>query len=191
MSRDLFEVVDKKVPRDKKFCLVGSSLGATVITDYLSDYQRQPECSILIAPIGELTYPFWLPLLLRPVSPSLYTMIKPFLKWYLRNIRLDKQREPEQVKKYEGTLDAAEPRRLKENAFAIKDYKAWDKLPMISSPVLIIGARTDTLHGLDIIHRMGGLIPNVETEMLSSNRETHSERMGDLIVERMEELSSE
>ena len=190
MSRDLFEIVDKKVPLDKNFCLVGSSLGATVILDYLSDSRRQPERSILIAPIGELTYPFWLPLLLRPVPPSLYSAIKPFLKWYLRNVRLDKRREPEQVKKYEGTLDAADPRRLKANAFAIKDYKAWNRLPDISSPVVIIGARTDTLHGLDMIHRMADLIPRVKMEMLSSNRETHSERMGDLIVEQMEKISA-
>lgn len=190
MSRDLFEIVDKKVPLDKNFCLVGSSLGATVILDYLSDSRRQPERSILIAPIGELTYPFWLPFLLRPVPPSLYSGIKPFLKWYLRNIRLDKRREPEQVKKYEGTLDAADPRRLKANAFAIKDYKVWNRLPDISSPTLIIGARTDTLHSLDMIHRMADLIPCAEMEMLSSNRETHSERMGDMIVEQMEKISA-
>lgn len=188
MSRDIAEVLERKVEPEKGFCFAGSSLGATVILDYLSSVRRQPELSILIAPICELLYPFWLPLLLRPVPPSLYTAIKPFLKWYLRNIRLDKEKEPEQVKKYEGTLDAAKPGRLKANAFAIKDYSLWEKLPSVISPVLIIGARTDTLHGLDIIHRMTGLIPDVDTEMMSSNRETHSEKMGDLIVHRMNRL---
>ncbi|MBW2673116.1 MAG: alpha/beta hydrolase [Deltaproteobacteria bacterium] len=185
MSRDIGEILEGKVSSEKVFCLAGSSVGATVILDYLSSARRQPEIAVLIAPICELIYPFWLPLLIRPVSPSLYTAIKPMLKWYLRNVRVDKRREPEQVRKYEGTLDAAEPARLKANAFAIKDCSLWEKLPNVTSPVLIVGARSDTLHGLDIINRMARLIPDVETEIMSGNRETHSEKMGDLIAHRM------
>ena len=185
MSRDISEILECKVAPGKKFCFAGSSLGSTVILDYLGMKSRQPEQSFLVAPICELTYPFWLPLLLRPLPPSLYTAIKLPLKWYLRNIRLDKHKEPEQVKKYEGTLDAAEPKRLKANAFAIKDYSVWDKLQDIRSPVLIIGAESDTLHGLDVMNRMVALIPDVNMEMMSSNRETHSEKMGKLIVDRI------
>lgn len=188
MSRDIDEILEQRVGHQKAFCLAGSSLGATVILDYLSGARRQPELAILIAPICELIYPFWLPLLLRPVPPSLYTAIKPLLKWYLCTVRVDKHREPEQAKKYEGTLDAAEPGRLKANAFAIKDYSLWEKLPDITAPVLIVGAKSDTLHGLDIVSRMARLIPNVDTEMMSSNRETHSAKMGDLIVNRMTRL---
>jgi pimeloyl-ACP methyl ester carboxylesterase len=190
MSRDIEEILNKKVPPEKAFCLAGSSLGATVILDYLRDSGRKPGIAILIAPICELIYPFWLPLLLRPLPPSLYKVIKPFLKWYLRNVRVDRHREPEQVRKYEGTLDAAEPSRLKANAFAIKNYSLWDKLSEITAPVLIIGAETDTLHGLDVVHRMVERIPGAEMEMMSSNRETHSERMGDLIVDRMAALGA-
>ena len=189
MSRDIGEVLGDKVSQEKPFCFAGSSLGSTVILDYLSMGLRQPEYSFLIAPICELIYPFWLPLLLRPLPPSLYTAIKPFLKWYLRNIRLDKHREPEQVKKYESTLDAAEPGRLKANAFAIKDYSLWEKLPDVRSPVLIIGAKSDTLHGPDVMNRMLKLISDADMEMMSSNRETHSEKMGELIVDRINGLT--
>ena len=185
MSRDISEILACKVATEKRFCFAGSSLGTTVVLDYLSMEGRKPEQSILIAPICELTYPFWLPLLLRPVPPSLYTAIKPLLKWYLRNIRLDKHKEPEQVKKYEGTLDAADPRRLKANAFAIKDCSLWEKLPDVSSPVLIIGAKSDVLHDLDVMNRMVALMPDADMEMMSSNRETHSGKMGELIVGRM------
>ncbi len=188
MSRDLIEIVEKKVPPEKPLCLAGSSMGATVILDSQTVARRQPALSILIAPIGELTYPFWIPWFLRPFPPSLYTAIKPALKWYLCNVRVDKDKEPEQAKKYEGTLDAAEPRRLKANAFAIKDYSLWDKLPRVSSPVLIVGAKSDTLHGIDIIERMAELLPEAEIEMMSGNKETHSEKMGDLIIDRLDGL---
>lgn len=185
MSRDISEILESKAAPEKRFCFAGSSLGSTVVLDYLSMGLRQPEQSFIIAPICELVYPFWLPLLLRPVPPLLYTVVKPPLKWYLRNIRLDKHKEPEQVKKYEGTLDAAEPKRLKANAFAIKDYSLWDKLPDVRSPVLIIGAQSDSLHGLDVMNRMVALMPDADMEMMSSNRETHSEKMGKLIVDRI------
>ena len=188
MSRDISEILECKIAPGKRFCFVGSSLGSSVILDYLSVELRQPEQSFLIAPICELTYPFWLPLLLRPLPPSLYTVIKPLLKWYLRNIRLDKHKEPEQVKKYEGTLDAAEPWRLKANAFAIKDYSLWEKLPDVRSPVLIIGAKSDVLHGLEVMNRMIALMQDADMEMMSSNRETHSEQMGKLIVDRIVDL---
>ena len=188
MSRDIGEILEAKVGPEKRYCLAGSSLGATVILDYLSGDQRQPEAAILIAPICELIYPFWLPVLLRPLPPSLYTAIKPMLKWYLRTVRLDRHKEPEQVKKYEGTLDAAEPKRLKANAFAVKNYSVWKSLPDIHSPVLIVGAESDTLHGLDVMNKMVALMPDAHMEMMSSNRETHSERMGDLIVHHMNRL---
>jgi len=190
MSLDISEILECKVAPEKRFCFAGSSLGSTVVLDYLSMGLRQPEQSFIIAPICELVYPFWLPLLLRPLPPLLYTAIKPPLKWYLRNIRLDKHKEPEQVKKYEGTLDAAEPKRLKANAFAIKDYSLWDKLPDVRSPVLIIGAESDSLHGLDVMNRMIALIPDADMEMMSSNRETHSEKMGELIVDRITGLEN-
>ncbi|MEA2014458.1 MAG: alpha/beta hydrolase [Thermodesulfobacteriota bacterium] len=191
MSLDIREILESEVEAEKKFCFVASSLGVAVVLDYLSMGLRQPKQSFLIAPICELTYPFWLPLVLRPVLPALYNVIKPSLKWYLRNIRLDKDKEPEQVKKYEGTLDAAEPRRLKANAFAIKDYSAWGQIPKISSPALIIGAQSDALHGLDIMDRMVDLMPDADMVMMSSNRETHSEAMGKLIVDRMSDLKGE
>ena len=188
MSLDISEILTRKVSIERRFCFAGSSLGSTVILDYMGMGLRRPELAVLIAPICELTYPFWLPFLLRPLPPSLYTAIKPPLKWYLRNIRLDKHKEPEQVKKYEGTLDAADPWRLKANAFAIKDYSVWEKLPDVRSPVLIIGAQSDALHSLDVMNRMLDLMPDAQMEMMSSNRETHSEKMGKLIVDRMDGL---
>ncbi|MBW2599980.1 MAG: hypothetical protein JRC60_07905, partial [Deltaproteobacteria bacterium] len=76
------------------------------------------------------------------------------------------------------------------NAFAIKDYSLWEKLPDVRSPVLIVGAQSDALHGLDVMNRMVSLMPDADMEMMSSNRETHSEKMGELIVDRITGLES-
>ena len=182
MSLDLHEVLNQRVSLDREFFFVGSSLGSTIILDYLSQGLRQPGRAFLIGPNAEFLFPAWSLPLIRFLPASLYTAIKPGLKWYLRNIRLDKKRESEQVKKYEGTLDAAEPKRLKANAWALRNYRLWDKLPHVKTPVLVIGARSDILHGLDVMKRMVGLIPRAGLEVMESNRETHSEKAGEFIV---------
>ena len=182
MSLDIHEVLKQSVSLKRPFYFVGSSLGATIVLDYLSQNLRQPCQAILIGPNAEFFFPAWSLPLIRLLPAFLYTAIKPGLKWYLRNIRLDKHRESEQVKKYEGTLDAAEPKRLKANAWALRNYKLWDKLPDVKAPVLIIGAKSDILHGMDVLKRMVALMPCAGLEIMESNRETHSEKAGELIV---------
>jgi len=182
MSRDLDEVLSQTLPKDKPFYFAGSSLGSTVILEYLSADKKQPRDSFIISPISEFNIPTWGLILIRFLHPGFYLVIKPLIKWYLRNFRLDKKKEPEQVAKYEGTLDAAEPGRLKANARAIQNYSLWGKLQDIKSPVLIIGAKADTLHGVEILEKMVSMMASARMELLESNKETHSKRSGTLMI---------
>ncbi len=183
MSQDINEILEQLIPKNQLFYFAGSSLGSTIILYYLSTYPRQPVKSFLIAPLCEFHIPFWGIFLVRILPPNMYAVIKPIIKWYLRNFRLDKKNEPEQVAKYEGTLDAAEPARLKKNALSLKDFSLWNNLPDISSPVRIIGAETDALHEVDTMEKMIKLIPSARLEMMKSNKETHSEKAGRVILE--------
>ena len=94
---------------------------------------------------------------------------------------------PLALKKYEGTLDAAEPSRLKANAFAIKDYSLWNVLDRITSPVLIIGAETDKHHGYDVLQKMVSMMPNAGFKLMKSNKETHSAKAADIILAQINE----
>ncbi|MBN2515657.1 MAG: alpha/beta hydrolase [Deltaproteobacteria bacterium] len=183
MTQDIAEFLQQKVPPERPFCFVGSSLGSTIILDYLSQSSRQSFDAFTIAPNCEFRVPLWFLLSLWLLPPFFYPVTKSTLKWYLRNFRLDKYREPEQVKKYEGTIDEAEPERLKACALAIKDYTLWDKLRNIKAPVLVIAARTDILHEVDEIERMASLMPAARLEIMTSNKETHSEKAGVLIAD--------
>lgn len=187
MSKDLEETIQQKIGEKRPFYMSGSSLGSTVILDYMSRDVRQPDLSLLISPICEFPFPPWLIFIIRFVPANFYTLVRPILKGYLKYFRLDSKKEPEQVKKYEGTIDAAEPVRLKANAYAIKDYSLWDKLSGIQAPVVIIGAETDKLHETDITKRMVELIPNAGVHFMESNRETHSGQAGEFIVEQIRE----
>lgn len=190
MSLDIEELVGKLVPENRSFYMAGSSLGSTVVLDYMSRQVRQPAKAILIAPICDFPFPLWLLFIIRFIPAGFYSLVRPILKWYLRNIRLDKKNEPEQVRKYEGTIDAAEPARLKANALAIKDYSLWEKLDTIGAPVCIVGAETDNLHGLDVMERMVSMMPVARFELMKSNKETHSEKAGELILSQIEQTEN-
>lgn len=183
MAEDIADIVEKAIPRNRPFVLAGSSLGATAILEHGTMEKRKPLCTILISPIPEFRFPAVLGSIIPALHPSWYLAIKPLVKWYLKNFRLDKEKEPEQVKKYENTLDAADPYKLKPSAIAVRNYSIWDKLPGIKTPSLIIGASSDTLHGTDYLSRMLSLMPHSCYRELESNKETHSEICGELIAE--------
>ncbi len=112
-------------------------------------------------------------------------MIKHLVIWYLNTFKVDKKKEPEQAEKYKGTVGSAEPKRLQANARALYEYTVWDKIPSIKSPVIIVGAETDKLHGLEILEKMIDLIPDATLEIMESNKATHSEKAGQLMVKYM------
>lgn len=188
LSQDIDEVVRAKIGAGRELYFSGSSLGSTVILDYLSRADaRAPKKSFVISPICDFPFPPWLLFIINFVPASFYTLVRPLLKGYLKYFRLDRKNEPEQVRKYEGTIDAAEPRRLKANAFAIKDYSLWERLPAIHSSVMIIGAKTDNLHGIETLQKMVDILPDAELELMKSNKETHSIKAGRFIADRIAE----
>ncbi|HPB82228.1 MAG TPA: hypothetical protein PK200_09350 [Spirochaetota bacterium] len=183
LRKDIGEVIDELIPEKQNFFLAGSSLGASAILEYCSLNQRIPECAFLIGPNAEFRFPKVLGDIVPAFHPSLYFAVKPVVKWYLKNFRLDKKNALEQVKKYENTLDEADPYKLKANALAIKNYTVWDKLGTIITPCVIFGATSDTLHGTDNLQKLIAIIPRTEYIELASNTETHSNKAGKLIAE--------
>jgi len=183
LRKDIGEIIDELIPEKQKFFLTGSSLGASAILEYCSLNQRNPECSFLIGPNAEFRFPKVLGDIVPAFHPSMYFAVKPVVKWYLKNFRLDKKNAIEQVKKYENTLDSADPYKLKANALAIKNYTVWDKLGTITTPCVIFGATSDTLHGTENLQKLIDIIPRTGYIELASNAETHSRKAGAIIVE--------
>ncbi len=183
LKLDIGEVIQKAVPESENFILAGSSLGASAILEYCGSDGRKPVSSVLIGPNAEFRFPKILSSIIPAIHPSIYFSIKPVIKWYLRNFRLDKKNSLEQIKKYENTLDCADPYKLKANALAIKNYTLWDRIENITIPSLIIGATTDTLHGTDNIKKIIEALPCSIYIELKSNMETHSEKAGNVIID--------
>lgn len=183
MAEDVRDIVDTCIPEGTSFWLMGSSLGSTAILHHLSRPGREPEGVIVVAPNLRFDLPWWLWPFMRFAPVALFAWMRPILKWYMKHLRLDRTSEPEQVKRYAAYLDAADARRLKKNAWAIRHYNLLDRLPAITAPVTVIGASSDLLHGLGEIEDMVSRLPSATLEVMESNRETHSAVAGRFMVD--------
>jgi len=188
LKLDIGEIIENIIPPSKKFIFAGSSLGASAILEYCASDKRKPLCAVLINPNTEFRFPKFLGEIIPALHPSLYLAVKPVIKWYLRNFRLDKKTCKEQIEKYENTLDCANPYKLKANALAIKNYVIWGRIDNINVPCLVMGATSDTLHATDNVKRLLKLIPDSTYIELKSNMENHSEKAGHVIVDYIEAL---
>lgn len=175
MVLDLHEVIQKVIPKNRTFVMAGSSLGSSVILEYLAMHTRKPECALLIGPLPEFRFPPLLGDIVPRLPASWYNVLKELVKWYLRNFRLDTEKEKEQMAKYTNTINSADPYKLKPNALALKNYNLWDKLPFITTPCYIFGAKTDKLHATDDIKRLLQNLQYAEYIECESNKETHSQ----------------
>lgn len=179
IASDIVKVVSKSGFSNNRYCLMGSSLGATAIVNSCLSLTVKPLALILIAPNAVFRVPaFWVPIIYA-FHPHLYFLLKPVIKWYLKNFRLSYKSDPEQYKKYSAALDAADPWKLKKGILRLKKYAIWDILPRVNYPALIIGASKDALHEPENLRKMTRLMPRATYIDLETNRKTHSKIMVD------------
>ncbi len=173
LAEDLLEVAGRVGLEVSRSTFLGSSMGANAILEALKYRRLQPRAAFLVGPNASFHIPLWgRPLLYTP-SVS-YQLARPFVEWYLRRFRVDAEREPEQMRRYERTLRAAEPDRLKLSARAIVDYRVWDGLETIEAPVAIGFADSDTLHAEREVRAIVAQLPRGEAVRCASNTAMHS-----------------
>lgn len=177
IAQDIAGVVERLGIDHEPYVLVGSSLGATAVIESCRILKKKPQCLVLIAPNTEFRVPPLGLLIIRIVTPSLYMMIKPLIKWYLRTFRLDPGTDYAQYAKYCNSLDAADPWKLKKAAIAFSDYEIWGALRWVSMPVLVFGASKDVLHEPENLRSMLARMERVTHVDLETNRRTHGPEM--------------
>jgi pimeloyl-ACP methyl ester carboxylesterase len=177
IGNDLVNLVEQLGFPPERYIMFGSSLGATAIVDCYPALMRKPLALILVSPNAEFRVPrFWL-FVVTLFYPPLYALIRPTVKWYLKNFRLDVRTDQEQYLKYCKALDAADPWKLKKALLSVSKYEIWDRLEFLNSPTLLVGASKDVLHEPENLRKMASNIRNAVTIDLETNKRTHSEHV--------------
>ncbi len=146
MADDLVEACAQLGADDGDVILVASSMGANAALEALKGGRLAARAAFLVAPNGEFHYPWWGHLLVRMPAAG-YRLIRPLVATYLRRHRVNTEADPAQMRRYERTLEQAEPYRLKLSARSAVRYRLWPQLETIGVPVAVAYASSDTLHG--------------------------------------------
>jgi pimeloyl-ACP methyl ester carboxylesterase len=177
IAKDLADLVDQLDLAPRGYVMFGSSLGATTIVECHPSLRRKPRAVILVGPNAVFRVPrIWL-IVVTLFYPPLYALIRPVVKWYLKNFRLNVRADMDQYLKYSRALDAADPWKLKKALLAVSTYQIWDRLDQLDVPTLLVAASKDTLHEPENLRKMSLAIPAVTTVDLETNKETHSGRV--------------
>lgn len=187
-GQDIANTIDQLSLPAKEYLIFASSLGATAVIDGFFKIHQPPLAAILIGPNAVFRIPpFWLNVV-RLFPPRLYLGIKPVIKWYLHNFRLNPDKDALQYAKYCHNLDHADPWRLKKAALSFARYQIWDKLATVTCPTLIVGASHDALHDNSNLRKMAQLMPCARYIDLETNSRSHSPIIMDYIYAFLDEL---
>jgi pimeloyl-ACP methyl ester carboxylesterase len=189
IGRDIIEAISHLGLEDRKYILLGTSLSATAMVDRYPDFRRVPFCMVLLEPNAVFDYPPWsLPLIRR--AAGVYGLIRPVVKWYLRNFRVNTDEDAEMYQINCRALDRADPYKLRDAVLAISAYKIWDRLESVRTPTLIVSASKDTFHRHGDIQRMISMIkPGTHCD-LESHRRIHSAEFADRVRDYVRTLSA-
>jgi pimeloyl-ACP methyl ester carboxylesterase len=175
MAEDLIRVCDRLGVSSPSTTVIGSSLGATALLEALKGGRLTAGAAFLIGPNSEFRAPWYLQWVLFMPAFS-YPAIKHLVLWYLKTFKCDIRKEPEQMMRYNETLRAAHPRRLKLSAIAAihQRYRVWPQLKSVKIPVALAYAPTDRLHSAADIRQLAEKLPRATLIECPSNRYMHS-----------------
>jgi len=178
-GEDLNKIAEHFKFNPQDYILFGSSLGATAILDTAPNLSIDPRALVLIGPNAVFRFPWWAMAVIYSLHSGLLNIFKPFVKWHLRNYRLDVDSDPAQYKKYCDAIDTADLKKLKRGVVALSKYKVWDRLPLIEHPTLIIGGHKDLLHEPENLKKIYSMLKNGTYLEMETNARTHSPDMVD------------
>ncbi len=177
LGDDIVKLISKFGLHEKRYVLLGSSLGATVILDCYRFLKYKPLCLVLIGPNAVFRVPkIWMSIVYC-FYPPFYSIIKPVVKWYLRTFRMNVETDYAQYQKYCNALDTADPFKLKKAIIPFSKYQVWDLLPDIEIPTMIVGASKDKLHEPANLRKMVDMMPKAIYVDMETNQGTHSEHL--------------
>lgn len=191
MREDLENIEEALKLDKKKYITISSSMGGAMVLENLAKNTISPIGSILISPGVEVIFPKWTTILI-PIVPAFgITMLKPFVRWYLRSKTVDSEKEPEQAKQYIRSVNEADVKKMKKcivkNA---NKYNGWDILQKIKDRIILVGATTDKAHKSDFSFKVANALSNCTFVDLGTNKAAHDSPLVKLTIDFIKELTN-
>lgn len=180
LGDDVIEVCDRLAIDPERRVFFASSMGSNAVLEGFKHGRLAGRGAFLVGPNAEFRFPSW-GRALTYMPAAIYHLARPFMVWYLRRFRVNVSVDPEQMARYERTLKAAHPVRLKLSARAVLGYSLFPGLETVEMPVAVAYASSDTLHQGQEVHRIVEALPHGEAVECPSNTYMHTASVaGDL-----------
>jgi len=205
MGYDIKEVVEQMGLDGQKYITLCSSTGGTILYEALARKWLTTGGTILyealarkwLKPTGSVSlgpsmiYNIeWYVSFFSQFIPNfiIKTVFRPFVRWNLTKVYVNKNAEPEQMVKYMRAFDEADLRKSKPIIRKMRKYDGWDLPAKIDTPSVLIGASSDVMHAADNCKRVDSLMPNSYYVDLGSNKAAHEEPLIDEIYKFIQKI---
>lgn len=185
IASDLPKAIELHGLKTGEYILAGYSLGASVVACSYVHLRQKPMAVVLVEPSASFKWPWWLIPLAR-YAVSVYSVIKPFLKWYMKTFRINTKEDQEMYDINSRILDQANPKRLAATVLAVRKFEVWEHLPKIDVPCLVVGVSHDKFHSHDEALLVSRRIANCKYIDVLNNKRSHSEEVATIIDEFIE-----
>ncbi|MHA1441951.1 MAG: alpha/beta fold hydrolase [Candidatus Heimdallarchaeota archaeon] len=189
MGHDIKEVVEQMGLNGQKYITLCSSTGGTILYEALARKWLKPTGSVSLGP--SMIYNIeWYVSFFSQFIPNfiIKTVFRPFVRWNLTKVYVNKNAEPEQMVKYMRAFDEADLRKSKPILRKMRKYDGWDLPAKIDTPSVLIGASSDVMHAADNCKRVDSLMPNSYYVDLGSNKAAHEEPLIDEIYKFIQKI---
>lgn len=190
IASDLPAAIELLGLKSGEYILAGYSLGASVIAAAYQNLLAKPMAVVLIEPSASFKWPWWLPPLARVAVP-IYGLIKPFLKWYMRTFKINKEEDYEMYVINSRIIDMADPKKLAATVLSVRHFEAWSYLEHIDSPCLVVGVSHDRFHSHDEASNIADRVKGCSYVDLQNNKRSHSAEVAKIVDEFTIKLGSE
>ncbi len=189
MAYDLKEVIEQMKLDDTKYITVCSSTGGTIQIEALSNKWINPPGAVMVGPYTEYSLHLIVPILLSLTPNFVKDFFMPIFRFYMGKFHVDKEKYPEQYKKYVRAGEESNLRKIRKVIWRMGNkYSCWEMVPKVETKTLLIGAAEDKMHTTEMTQRVHELLPNSEYKDLGTNKATHSQPLVDSVKKFINEL---
>jgi alpha-beta hydrolase superfamily lysophospholipase len=176
MGEDIKEVIATLELDKEKYVTLCSSTGGTIQAHALANKWINPTGAVMVGPAFDYKISLFVKIGATIVHPFLVkTLFFPLVRWYIANVYVDKEKEPEQLEKYIRAIEEADLRKTQTLLRKMRNYSCWELAPQIETETLLVGASADKMHQTESCLKAHKLIPNSTYVDLGSNKATHSQ----------------